>query len=274
LINEYWQAMKDGYDFAASRYGVTVDVVSVATEADTAGQLAAVEAGLAKGYDAICVSPITPNNLNPVLADASSKNIPIINVDELIPADVAKDAGINIASRIASNNYNAGILAGQYMLDNLPAASKVAVVEGMAGNSSGQARHDGFVDTVTAGGFEVVASQPADWDRAKANGVVTNVLQANPEIAGIYFANDTMALGGIEAVEAAGLGGKLILIGTDAIPEALQAVKDGRLAGTVAQFPYEEAVICVENAIKLLEGRPISTKIDAPIKLMLKADVE
>jgi len=96
LINEHWQVMQTGYEFAADRYGVTVDVISVPTEDDTAEQLAAVEASLAKGYDAICVSPITPNNLNPALAAATEKGIPIINVDEVIPADVAKDAGINM----------------------------------------------------------------------------------------------------------------------------------------------------------------------------------
>src|SRR5512146_3597412 len=102
----------------------------------------------------------------------------ISDVDELIPADVAKDAGINIAVRIASNNYSAGQLAGQYMLDNLAKGAKVAVIEGIAGNSSGTARRDGFVDTAKAGGLNLVASQPGDWDRAEANGVTTNSLQA------------------------------------------------------------------------------------------------
>ena len=274
LINEHWQVMQQGYEFAAGRYGVTVDVISVPTEDDTAEQLAAVEAALAKGYDAICVSPITSSNLNPALAAATEKGIPIINVDELIPADVAKDAGINIVARIASNNYNAGVMAGNYMLSNLDAGSEVVVIEGMAGNSSGQARRDGFVDTVTAGGFKVVASQPADWDRAKANDVTTNILQANPNVKGIYYANDTMALGGMEAVEAAGLAGKIILLGTDAVPEAQQAVADGRLMGTVAQFPFEMGVLCVENAIKVLEGRPIAMLIESPVKLLLLADVK
>ena len=274
LINEHWQVMKTGYEAAAKRYGVTIDVISVPTEADTTGQLAAVEAALVKGYDAICVSPITPNNLNPALAEATKKGIPIVNVDELIPADVAKDAGISIAAGITSNNYNAGVFAGNYMVDHLKAGDKVAVIEGLAGNTTGQLRRDGFVNTIKAGGLNLVASQPGDWDRAKANSVATNILQANPDLKGIYFSNDTMALGGMEAVESAGLGGKIILIGTDAIPEAQKAVKDGRLVGTVAQYPFEMAVLCVENVIKLLEGRPIASAIEAPIKLLLKADIK
>ncbi|MBE7549842.1 MAG: substrate-binding domain-containing protein [Anaerolineales bacterium] len=85
LINEHWQIMQKGYEWAAKRYNVAIDVVSVPTEADTAAQLDLVESALAKGYDGIAVSPISPNNLNPALAKASEMGIPIVNVDELIP---------------------------------------------------------------------------------------------------------------------------------------------------------------------------------------------
>lgn len=274
LINEHWQFMKEGYEDAAQYYGIEVEVGSVPTEADTAAQLALLESWLTRDFDAFAVSPITPNNLNPALAKATELGIPIINVDELIPPDVAREAGIEIEVRIASNNYQAGALAGRYMLEHLSEGAKVAVVEGISGNVSGTARRDGFVDTVTAGGLALVASQPADWDRAKANAVTTNILQANPDLEGIYYANDTMALGGMEAIAAAGKEGEIIAIGTDAIPEAQQAVKEGRLTGTIAQFPYEMGYLAIESAIKILEGRPVAEHIDAPIKLLLREDIE
>ena len=272
-INEFWQAMAAGYRFAAERYGVEVEVGSVATEADTTQQLALLESYLDQGFDALLVSPITPTNLNSALAIASERGIPIINVDELIPLDAAKEAGINIAMRIASNNYQAGQLAGQYVLDHLQPGDKVAIIEGIAGNVSGQDRRDGFYDTVS-GTLTVVASQPADWDRSKALDVATNILQANPDLKAFYCANDTMALGAVQAVRAAGLEGKVIILGTDAIPEALDAVREGSMAGTVAQFPFEVGVLAVENAIKLVEGRPIPTRIDAPIRLLTAADLD
>jgi ABC-type sugar transport system substrate-binding protein len=271
--NEFWQAMAQGYRFAAERYGVDVEIGSVATEADTSQQLALLESYLDQGYDALLVSPITPTNLNSALATATQMGIPIINVDELIPADAAKEAGIKIEMRIASNNYMAGQLAGGYVLDHVDAGAQVAIIEGIAGNVSGQDRRDGFYDTVNAT-LNVVASQPADWDRSKALDVVTNILQANPDVKAIYCANDTMALGAVAAVQAAGLEGKVIILGTDAIPEALDAVRAGSMAGTVAQFPFEVGVLAVENAIKLVEGRPIPTRIDAPIKLLTAADLD
>ncbi len=259
--------MAQGYRDAAAQYGVTVDIGSVPTEADTAQQLALLESWLSRDYDALLVSPITPLNLNSALAQATAAGIPIINVDELIPVDAAAEAGIDIAMRIASNNYQAGQLAGQYVLDHLDPGSQVAILEGLAGNVSGQNRRDGFFDTVSAT-MEVVASQPADWDRARALNAATNILQANPDLRAIYACNDTMALGAAEAVRAAGLEGQVIIIGTDAIPEALDAIREGRMTGTVAQYPYEMAFIAVESAIKVVEGRPIPTHFDAPIRLL------
>ncbi len=271
--NEYWQAMAAGYEFAAARYGVEVVVGSVPTEADTDEQLALAESYLDQNFDALLVSPITPSNLNSALAAATEAGIPVINVDELIPVDAAADAGINIALRIASNNYQAGQLAGNYVLANLEAGSQVAILEGLAGNVSGQARRDGFFDTVN-GTMEVVASQPADWDRSRALDVATNILQSNPDVKALYAANDTMALGAAEAVRAAGLEGQIIIIGTDAVPEALDAIREGRMTGTVAQYPFEIGVLAVENAIKLVAGRPIPTRIDAPIRLLTAGDLD
>jgi ABC-type sugar transport system substrate-binding protein len=272
LSNEFFQIMQEGYEFAGQRYGVEVEVQAASAESDTQGQLAQLEALITKGVDVLAVTPLTPNNLTPALAQAAAQGIPVINLDEIIPEEIEQNSGLNITSRIASNNYDAGVLAARYMLANLAAGSEVAVIEGKAGNTSGTNRRDGFVDTASAGGLTIVASQPADWDRALANTTVTNILQANPAIQGIYFANDTMALGGIEAVQAAGKEG-IVLIGTDAIPEAQQAVRDGKLVGTVAQFPFEMGVLAVETAIKVHEGRPVASRIPAPIKLLLAEDI-
>lgn len=274
LSGEYWQTMKEGYDKAAAEKGVTIDVVSVPTEQDTDQQLSLLQQSLAKGYDAIMVSPISNLNLIPALADATKKGLPIINVDEKVDPQAAADAGVKLTTVIASDNKQAGALAAQYMIDNIPNGGKVAIIEGRAGNPSGQDRHDGFADAMKgASQFEVVASQPADWDRAKALNVATNILQSNPDVVGFYAANDTMALGVVEAVNAAGKQGKIMVIGTDAIPEALAAVKAGDMAGTVAQYPADEARIATGLAILALQGKPVGGFISSPIKLLTKADI-
>lgn len=274
LSNEYWQTMEKGYQDAAAEKGVVIDVVSVPTEQDTEQQLNQVQTALSAGYDAIMVSPITPNNLIPALVQATEGNIPIINVDEKVDPAAAEEAGVKLTSVIASDNRDAGAKAAQWMIDNIADGGQVAIIEGKAGNQSGLDRKEGFQAAIEKSGkFEIVASQPADWDGPKALDVATNILQANPDIVGFYAANDTMALGVVEAVRAAGKLDQVTIIGTDAIPAALAAVEAGDMEGTVAQFPAEEARVAVGLAILALQGTPVEGYIPAPIELITQDNV-
>ncbi|HKG29112.1 MAG TPA: substrate-binding domain-containing protein [Thermomicrobiales bacterium] len=274
LSNEYWQTMERGYQDAAAEKGVTIDVLSVPTEQDTEQQLNQLQTALAQGYDAIMVSPITPANLIPALVAANQAGIPIINVDERVDPAAAEAAGAKLTSVIASDNRDAGARAAQYMIDNIPDGGKVAIIEGKAGNQSGLDRKEGFQEAIeTAGNFEIVASQPADWDQQRALDAATNILQANPDLVGFYAANDTMALGVVEAARAAGKLDQVVIIGTDAIPAALAAVQAGDMEGTVAQFPAEEARIATSLAILALQGHPVEGFIPSPIELITKDNV-
>ena len=274
LSNEYWQTMERGYQDAAAEKGVTIDVLSVPTEQDTEQQLNQLQTALAQGYDAIMVSPITPANLIPALVAANQAGIPIINVDERVDPAAAEAAGAKLTSVIASDNRDAGARAAQYMIDNIPDGGKVAIIEGKAGNQSGLDRKEGFQEAIeAAGNFEIVASQPADWDQQRALDAATNILQANPDLVGFYAANDTMALGVVEAARAAGKLDRTVIIGTDAIPAALAAVQAGDMEGTVAQFPAEEARIATSLAILALQGHPVEGFIPSPIELITKDNV-
>ena len=274
LSNEYWQTMERGYQDAAAEKGVTIDVLSVPTEQDTEQQLNQLQTALAQGYDAIMVSPITPANLIPALVAANQAGIPIINVDERVDPAAAEAAGAKLTSVIASDNRDAGARAAQYMIDSIPDGGKVAIIEGKAGNQSGLDRKEGFQEAIeAAGNFEIVASQPADWDQQRALDAATNILQANPDLVGFYAANDTMALGVVEAARAAGKLDQVVIIGTDAIPAALAAVQAGDMEGTVAQFPAEEARIATSLAILALQGQPVEGFIPSPIELITKDNV-
>ncbi len=272
LSNEFFITMSKGYEKAAADMGVDVVVGSTPTEDAAAEQLAILETWLNDGsFQGIIATPFRATSLNSALATATAQGLPIINIDELIPADAAAESGIAIAQRIASNNQRAGQFAADYFVANLPAGAEVAIIEGAPGTTSSIDRVTGFKVTAEAGGLKVVASQPANWDRAEAFNVASNILQANPNVKAIFAANDGMGLGAVEAVEAAGLAGQVLVASVDAIPEAIQAVKDGRLAGTVAQFPDEMAYLAVESMIKLLEGRPVAPFMESPV-LLITAD--
>ena len=272
--NPFFLTMKEGYEFAAARYGPEIVVGSTPTENAADEQLAILETWLNEGgFDAFIVTPFRATSLNSALARATEMGIPIINIDELIPPDAAQESGIKLAAQIASNNVRAGSLAAQLFLEQLPEGAEVAVIEGAPGTTSSIDRVTGFTETAEAGGLKVVASQPANWDRAEAFNVATNILQGNPNLRGIFAANDGMGLGAVEAVEAAGLADQVMVASVDAIPEALDAVRGGRLAGTVAQFPDEMAYLAVESLIKVLEGRPVAPFMESPVVLITQENL-
>jgi ABC-type sugar transport system substrate-binding protein len=267
LDNEYFLTMQQGYEFAAARYGIEIVVGATPNENSEAEQLAILEGWLNEGnFDGFIVTPFRATSLNSGLVQATEAGIPIINIDELIPADAQE--GIALAAQIASNNVRAGSAAANWVIANVEAGSEVAVIEGAPGTTSSIDRVSGFTDGVAAAGYNVVASQTANWDRAEAFTVASNILQGNPNVRAIFAANDGMGLGAVEAVEAAGLSEQVVVLSVDAIPEAVTAVADGRLAGTVAQYPDEMAVLAVEAIRKVIEGRPIAPFIESPVQLI------
>ncbi|GAB4518183.1 MAG: hypothetical protein OHK0046_25600 [Anaerolineae bacterium] len=270
--NEFFVSMLEGYNFAAERYGIEIVTGSTPAEGMFDEQLAILEGWLNEGdFDGFIVTPFRATSLNSALMEATNQGIPIINIDELIPADAQE--GIDIAVQIASNNVRAGQAAADLIVSLVEAGSEVAVIEGAPGTSSSIDRVTGFTERATAGGLNVVASQTANWDRAEAFNVATNILQGNPNIKAFFAANDGMGLGVVEAIEAAGLGGQIQVASVDAIPEALAAVEEGRLAGTVAQFPDEMAVLAVEAMLKLVDGRPIAPVIESPVEIVTAENV-
>ncbi len=272
--NPFFLTMIEGYNMAAADFGIEVVTGSTPTENAEQEQLGILEGWLNEGtFNGFIVTPFRATSLNSGLATASAQGLPIVNIDELIPAEAAAESGVVIAQRIASNNVRAGSLAGRYVMENVEAGAQVAVIEGAPGTTSSIDRVSGFTEMVTAAGYNVVASQTANWDRAEAFNVATNIIQANPEIRAIFAANDGMGLGAVEAVEAAGLADQIIVLSVDAIPEALEAVAAGRLAGTVAQFPDEMAYLAVESMIKLIEGRPVSPTMESPVMLITQANL-
>lgn len=269
LANPHWVAMKKGYEEEAARQGVKVDVFAVAAEGNIQEQLQLFETVLQKNYDGIAFSPITPVNLIPTVVKANKQNIPIVNVDEGVDQKALADAGGKIDAYIRTDNYAIGQKAADFIASQLPNGGKVAIIEGMAGNASGDARRNGFKDKiVTYSGFEIVASQPADWDRIKALDVATNIMNRNEDLVAIYCANDTMALGAVQAVK--NLKRKVLVVGTDGIDEAIESVKAGDMAATVAQDPYAMGVTAVQTLIKLINGEKVEFDMLVPSKLITK----
>jgi D-allose transport system substrate-binding protein len=261
LANPFWVDMQEGILEEAERLGVEVDIFAVAQEGDAEEQLRLFENVIAREYDGIAFAPITPVNLIPVISKANDLGIPVVNLDERVPFNTLRDRGAYVYSFVTTNNVLVGEQAAEFVIQKLgPEGGKVAVIEGMAGNVSGDDRRDGFTNRIKQeANFEVVASQPANWDRTQALNVATNILNRHPDLKAIYACNDTMALGALRAVE--NLGMDVIVVGTDGVPEAVEAVKEGRLAATIAQDP---AMIGKVGLRLLVRALNIPQQVDVP----------
>jgi len=261
LANPYWVTVQEGWMDTAEELGIEVDIQTGPSEDDIAGQLNTCESMVAAGYDAIVVNTITEQNLVPCIIKGSKAGIPMIDPDGRIDIKAVEEGGGKLYQGSTLDYYEQGMLGAKFIVEKLgEKGGKVAIIEGLLGSPQGEARRDGAKDTFeAAANVEIVSIQAGDWDRRKALDATTNILQANPDLAGIYCANDVMALAAYEAVAAAGKEGQVIIVGTDFIEEAKEAIKDGRLAASVAFSPYMEGMISAYFALMAINDMDISS---------------
>jgi ribose transport system substrate-binding protein len=252
LVNEHWRQMQQGYMTPIEGLpNLKVDVQAAQTESDQLGQLNIAENMVTKGYNALCISPISNVNLQPAIDEANAKKLIWINVE---------DAVIPSAAYFVGSDYREnGMKAARWFIKKRPSGGQVAVIEGQPGSYAAINRTKGFKDAIDAEGkaFKVVASLPGNWDRQQSYDAATNILQRYPDLIGFYCNNDTMALGVVEAVKGAGKLKQIAVIGTDGVPDALLSVKNGELAGTVDAFPALTGEIAKEVAVRLLAGQKL-----------------
>lgn len=266
--SEFWQTMKQGVEDEAKKQGVTVDVYAANTEDDVEGQTTLMENAVNKGYKAIAYAPISPDNLNPAIAEATRKGIPTVNIDELVNIEGLKALGGNVYALVATDNKDVGSMGAQYIIDRV-GQGKVAIIEGKAGTASGEDRKQGATETFkAASGIELVESQPADWDRTRAYDIATNYISKYPDLKGIYACNDTMAMGAQAAVNASGK--EIVVVGTDGNSDAIESVKRGELGATVRQKPDN---IGARGMQLLIEAASATAMPEEPKFEMIKAEL-
>ena len=250
LSNEYWSTMKAGVEDWAKKNNVVVDVYAAESEENLAGQLSQLEDISKKGYAGIGVSPLSPVNLIQGIVSAFKAGIPVVDVDEAVDFAQLQKVGGSMIACVTTDSVLIGEKGAKFIVGKLGAeGGKVAIIEGTGGNVTGMNRKKGAQKIFESSpNVKLVASQPGDWDRVKALDVATNIIQTNPDLKAFYCANDTMALGVFQAVQNSGK--KIMVVGTDAVPGAVQSVKKGELAATVGQDPVGIAIKCVQLLIK------------------------
>lgn len=269
LNNPFFISMKDGAEAAALENSVNLIVQAPERETDVADQVQMMEDLIVKKVDAIILSACGPVELIPSIKKANEANIPVLLVNDTVDDDAVADEGASYAAYIGTDNFMGGQQAGSFVAEYLKDGGKVAILQGVPGVVAGDQRIDGFLDKISANtAIEVVATQPANWERDQGYNVFENILTANPDVDLVYAANDMMALGAMEAIEQLGLTGEITVIGFDACDEAKEAIKAGKMTGSVAQYPDDMGRVSVLSALEVISGETIEKSIPTRVELL------
>ncbi|MFA0491097.1 ribose ABC transporter substrate-binding protein RbsB [Vibrio splendidus] len=259
LNNPFFVTMKDGAEAKAEELGYKLIVLD--SQNDPSKELSNIEDLTIRGVKAILINPTDSDAVSNAIRIANRSNIPVLTLDR------GASRG-DVVSHIASDNVIGGEIAGHFIMEKVGEKAKVIQLEGIAGTSAARERGEGFMNAVNGSDLELLASQPADFDRTKGLNVMENLLAANPDVQAVFAQNDEMALGALRAVQASGKD--VMIVGFDGTEDGIAAVNRGLLGATVAQQPDLIGSLGVEMADKVLKGETVDEYVPVPLKIIAK----
>ncbi|MCA1065218.1 ribose ABC transporter substrate-binding protein RbsB [Rossellomorea sp. AcN35-11] len=259
LNNPFFVTLRDGAEAKAKELGL--EITTVDAQNDPSKQLSDIEDMIQQNVDILLVNPADSAAIASAIQSANDAGIPVITVDR-------SAEGGEVVSHIASDNTAGGKMAGEFIVEKLGDAGKVVELEGIPGSSAARERGKGFNEAMDAAdGFEVAAKQAANFDRAEGLSVMENIIQSSSDFSAVFAHNDEMALGALQALEAAGMNDVLV-VGFDATEDAVASVKAGKMAATVAQKPELMGQQAAEAAASVLDGEEIEKSIAVDLELV------
>lgn len=254
LNNPFFVTLSEGAKEKAKEEGAELIVVDAGDE--SAKQASDIEDLISKNISVLIVNPVDSDAVAPAVKDAVAKGIKVISVDRVVN-------GVDVDCSIASDNVAGAEAVTEYLVSLIGEGAKVAEIEGVSGASATIDRGAGF-HNIADDKLDVVSSQTANFNRSEGMTVMENMLQADPDIKAVFAHNDEMALGAVEAIGSR----DIIVVGFDATDDAQAAIKEGKMAATVAQKPDLMGATAVETALKILNGETIEKEIPVEVELI------
>ena len=264
LNNPFFVELRDGAQAAATAAGVQLNIVDAQNDSATqANQLAT---AASSGAKLVIVNPVDSDAAGSAVKALNTANIPVIAVDRTVN-------GATVASLVASDNVAGGKQAAIELATAMGEKGSVIDLQGVSGTSASRDRGAGFEEGMKAyPNITVVAKQTANFDRATALDVTTNLLQAHPDVTGVFAENDEMALGAVQALGSRA-GTDIKVVGFDGTTDGLAAITAGTLAATIAQQPAELGKLAIELAVKTLAGEKVDATVPVEVVTVTKTNV-
>jgi ribose transport system permease protein len=258
LNNPFFVQFRQGAVDEARRRGVALTVSDA--QNDASQQVNQVQNFAGQGMKSIIINPVDSDAAAPAAKAAERVRIPVIAADRTVN-------GAAIAQLVASDNVAGGRDAARRLARELGGRGKIAIIQGQAGTSASRERGQGFQEGIREfPGIQVVAKQPADFDRTKGLDVMTNLMQSEPDLNGVFAENDEMALGAVKALGAKA-GRQVKVVGFDGTPDGIKAVQAGTMNATVAQQPRLLGRMAVQSAVQAAEGERLGATSMVPVKM-------
>lgn len=262
LNNPFFVDLKTGVENRAKELGY--EVVVLDSQNDPAKEVSNMEDISVKNVSMVLLNPVDSDSAVASVMIANNSNLPVMTVDRVAN-------GGEVVSHIASNNIAGGGMAAKYVIDQLGGVGNIVELEGLAGSSATRDRGKGFEDGIAESAINIIAKQSADFDRTKGLTVMENILQSKSGIDAVFAQNDEMALGAMKAIEDEGRT-DILVVGFDATEDAVNSVKQGKMAATVAQQPLLIGKTAVDAVDSVLNGATVDKFIPVELKLVSRED--
>jgi inositol transport system substrate-binding protein len=265
LSSEFIVMLNRSMEDKARELGVRLIVNDAQRSAEKQVQQA--ESFIAQQVDAIILNPCEVEASSPAVEKALAAGIPVVNVNSETRAAPTAFVG--------SRDEDSGRIAMEFIAQRLGGRGNVVMMQGFMGQAAQIKRDQGAREVLArTPGLTMLADQTAEWDRAKGMNLMENWMQSyGGRIDAVFAQNDEMAMGALLALEQAKSKGKTLVVGVDAIADALQAVRDGRLDATVFQDAKGQGATAVETAVKIVRKQVYDKQTFIPFQLVTKENV-
>ena len=250
LNNPWWISVADFAQQEAEALGVNLTIAIPQEEVDLERQISMIEAAVESGAKALVISAASSDGVAPAVKAAKEAGLKIVNFDTRITDKTLVDAFVG------GDDEAGAYKAGKYICEQLNGEGEVAIITGLLEQSTGVDRRAGFLRAVSEyPGIKVVAEQGAEWSSDKAFDVMTNILTAHPNLKAVFACNDQMAVGMVNAAEAAEKKPEdLILVGYDGILDAVNMILEDRMDALVSLPNLDEGAMGVKLAVALVQN--------------------
>jgi ribose transport system substrate-binding protein len=268
MDNPFWDSMRAGAEEAASDLGIEIKTLAPIKPYNVEEQLRFIEDGITKGVDAILVVPADSKGIVPGIEKANKAGIVVVTPN-------TRAFGGEVATWDGAANRDAAYTIAKYGAQAIGGRGNVIILEGTPGNQTAMDRKKGMDDVISEfPEIKLLASQTAKFSRVEGMRVMENLLQQFPQVDLVICANDEMALGAIEAIDAAGRLEEIKVTGFDGNNDAVRSIAEGRLLASGAQRPDAQAYWGVVAAYIALKGMPTPKDIYLPCPIIDRSNVE